>query len=160
MTKFLSKYFPESPGYIVTENGSRIGEHRGLMYFTIGQRKGLGIGGKSSGEEKPWYVAKKDIENNQLIVVQGRNHPALYHKKVTASKLHWISKIEPLINERLNAKTRYRSKDEPCIVKSIDNERISIEFREPRFAITPGQSIVFYKKNICLGGGVIDLYKN
>jgi len=160
MAQFLSKYFPENPGHIVTENGSTLGEHKGLMYFTIGQRKGLGIGGKSSGEEKPWYVAKKDIENNELIVVQGRNHPTLYHKKVTASKLHWISEIKPIINEKLNAKTRYRSEDKPCRVESIDHDKISIEFQEPRFAITPGQSIVFYKKNICLGGGLIDSYKN
>ena len=93
-------------------------------------------------------------------MVQGHNHPALYHKKVTASKLHWISEIEPIIDEKLNAKTRYRSKDKPCKVENIDKEKITIEFQKPRFAITPGQSIVFYKKNICLGGGIIDSYMN
>ena len=159
MKKFLSKYLPKNPGNIITTNGNNLGSHEGLMYYTIGQRKGLGIGGRNNRQKGAWYVAEKDTENNELIVVQGHKHPALYHRKIIGSNLNWISGFKP-IHQDLNAKIRYRSKDKPCKIEILENNKISVKFHEPRFAITPGQSIVFYEKNVCLGGAVIDSYKN
>jgi tRNA-specific 2-thiouridylase len=129
------------------------------MYYTIGQRKGLGIGGGHSDFDGAWYVIEKDLENNQLIVGQGHNNPALYHKFLKASKLHWISGIAPENNE-LNAKIRYRANDIPCQIKYIDQNNISIEFEMPCFGIAPGQSVVFYDGDLCLGGAIIDSYSN
>ena len=129
------------------------------MFYTIGQRKGLGIGGINNGENGAWYVADKDITNNELIVVQGHMHPALYHRKLIASNVHWISGFEPTTSN-LKAKIRYRGKDKSCEIKKLDKHMVSVSFNEPRFAISPGQSVVFYQDNICLGGALIEYAKN
>ena len=129
------------------------------MYYTIGQRKGLGVGGIDKSQHGPWYVASKDISNNELIVVQGHTHPALYNTKLTASNIHWISGDSPTVNN-LKAKIRYRGKEKPCEIETLNDNMILVTFKEPCFAITPGQSIVFYENNICLGGGLIESPKN
>jgi len=156
---FLKQYIPANPGFIITSDGQNIGQHDGLMYYTIGQRKGLGIGGGHSDVDGAWYVIEKNIQNNQLIVGQGHNNPALYHKFLKASKLHWISGNMPE-NNGLKAKIRYRANDVPCQIKDIDQNNISIEFETPCFGIAPGQSVVFYDGDLCLGGAIIDSYSN
>ena len=153
--EFLQQYIPAQPGIIVTSSGTKVGDHDGLMYYTLGQRKGLGIGGGHSDGEGAWYVLDKDLENNELIVGQGHDHAGLYQKRLTASDLHWISGEAPN-NENLKAKIRYRAQDATCRITELNNTEISIEFEEPRFAIAPGQSVVFYSENICLGGAIID----
>jgi len=156
---FLKQYIPANPGHIVSTDNLIIGQHDGLMYYTIGQRKGLGIGGGHGDVDGAWYVIDKDLENNQLIVGQGHNNSALYHKFLKASKLHWIAENAPG-NNRLNAKIRYRADDVPCKIKDIDQNNISIEFERPCFAIAPGQSVVFYDGETCLGGAIIDSCSN
>lgn len=152
---FLNEYLPAKPGDICTLEGEIIGKHDGLMFYTIGQRQGLCIGGKKNKLESPWYVAHKDLNNNQLIVVQGDQHPALYKQTLTASHLHWVN--EPAINQpTLMAKTRYRQPDQPCSIVSMTDQTAVIRFYTPQRAITPGQSIVFYQDDICLGGGIIE----
>jgi len=153
--EFLQQYIPAQPGIIVTSRGTKVGDHDGLMYYTLGQRKGLGIGGGHSDGEGAWYVLDKDLENNELIVGQGHDHAGLYQKRLTASDLHWISGEAPN-SENLKAKIRYRAQDATCRITELNNTEISIEFEEPRFAIAPGQSVVFYSENICLGGAIID----
>ena len=156
---FLKQYIPANPGEMVTLDGLNIGQHDGLMYYTIGQRKGLGIGGGHTDIDGAWYVIDKDLDSNELIVGQGHNNAALYHKYIKASKIHWISGDIPN-NERLNAKIRYRANDAPCRIKDMNKENISIEFEQSCFGIAPGQSVVFYDGEICLGGGIIDSYSN
>ena len=159
MQDFLKQYIPANPGHIVTSKGLNIGKHDGLMYYTIGQRKGLGIGGGHSKLGGAWYVIAKDLINNHLIVGQGHDNPALYHKALKASKLHWISG-EPPTSKRLKAKIRYRSNDAPCKITGISDTTITIKFDESCFGITPGQSVVFYNGETCLGGAIIDSYWN
>ncbi len=159
LIKFLSNYIPKKIGYIIDEEGKKLGTHQGVMFYTIGQRKGLGIGGMNNGKDGAWYVADKDITNNELIVVQGHEHPALYHTKLIASNTHWISGSEPN-KKQLKAKVRYRGKEQTCNIKKLDNEMILVSFEEPCFALSPGQSVVFYQNNICLGGAVIESPKN
>ena len=156
---FLKKYIPAKPGFIQTTDGSNCGEHDGLMYYTIGQRKGLGIGGGFGNKEEPWFVSDKDLENNILIVAQGHDHPALFHKKLFADQLHWISGIPPKNISNLSAKIRYRQKDQNCKLSLSNNEECIVEFQTPQFAITPGQSIVFYDEEECLGGAIIDHWR-
>ncbi len=153
--EFLKQYIPSQPGDILTTYNKKIGEHDGLMYYTIGQRRGLGIGGGHTNDEGAWYVVDKNIDNNNLIVGQGNDNSALYKKKLTASNTHWISNIWPT-KQNLFAKIRYRAKDIPCTITKIDNENISVEFDEKCFGITPGQSIVFYDDDVCLGGAIIE----
>ena len=155
LTKFLSNYIPKKDGLIISDKGEKLGKHQGVMYYTIGQRKGLGIGGIDKSQHGPWYVASKDISNNELIVVQGHTHPALYHTKLTASNIHWISGNPPTA-KNLKAKIRYRGREKPCTIENLNDNMISVTFEEPCFAIAPGQSIVFYEKNICLGGALIE----
>ena len=153
--EFLQQYIPAQPGIMVTPKGTKVGEHDGLMYYTLGQRKGLGIGGGHSDGTGAWYVLDKDLSNNELIVGQGHDHDGLYQKCLTASEIHWTSGIAPeFVN--LNAKIRYRAKDAPCKITDLNDTEISVEFEEPPFAIAPGQSVVFYSENTCLGGAVID----
>ncbi len=164
--QFLSRYLPAQPGDMVTPEGEVVGQHKGLMYHTLGQRKGLGIGGRrSSGKTsrhngEPWFAAQKDIQNNRLIVVQGKNHPLLYSQSLTASDLHWVSGQSPETPFRCTAKTRYRQPDQDCVITAIEtsaqNSQCMVEFDSPQFAVTPGQSVVFYNGNICLGGGIIN----
>jgi len=153
---FLQQFLPAQQGSMQTPDGKEIGHHDGLMYYTIGQRKGLHIGGKQQGDGSPWYVADKIIDKNILIVVQGNSHPLLYKKSLSATKLHWISGVSPTIPFSCKAKTRYRQDDEACTITQLDNNQCVVEFEESQWAITPGQSVVFYDGEICLGGGIID----
>lgn len=152
---FLARYLPAKPGKIVTTDGKVIGKHDGLMYHTLGQRKGLGIGGTSSGDGDAWYVVDKDLKRNELIVAQGHEHPLLMSTGLIAEKLCLVNQ-EP-ITEPFNCtvKTRYRQQDIPCKVIPIDQEKLKIEFDHPVAAVTPGQSAVLYQNEVCLGGGTI-----
>ena len=153
---FLQKFLPAQPGDIISEDGRKLGEHNGLMYHTIGQRQGLGIGGVNGAQEAAWYVAKKNLENNVLTVVQGGNNPLLFAKGLEASQLHWING-RPLENTFMCfAKTRYRQQDQECTVFLGQGNRAKVVFTDPQRAITPGQSVVFYRDDICLGGGIIE----
>ena len=153
---FLARYLPAQPGNIRTVEGDIIGRHDGLMYHTLGQRKGLGIGGVKGASEEAWYVVEKDLVNNELIVAQGHDHSALLSTGLIAQQLHWVDRQpirEPL---RCTVKTRYRQTDVPCTIKPIDDESIKVIFDEPQIAVTPGQSAVFYLDEVCLGGGIIE----
>jgi tRNA-specific 2-thiouridylase len=155
---FLAQYLPAQPGEIETAEGKIIGKHEGLMYHTLGQRKGLLIGGMKEYGEEPWYVVDKDIERNVLIVGQGANHPRLYSTGLLANQLHWVDREGPQQATRCSVKTRYRQKDISCqITPNIDGSLL-VEFDEPQKAVTPGQSAVFYQNEICLGGGIIENY--
>jgi tRNA-specific 2-thiouridylase len=152
---FLNDYLPAKPGLIQTPTGETVGQHDGLMFYTIGQRQGLQIGGQKGKAESPWYVAAKDIRQNRLIVVQGDQHPALFQSTLIATNLHWIN-ATPAYPASLKAKTRYRQPDQACTVTPIAENRFQVDFDTPQRAITPGQSIVFYHDDICLGGGIIE----
>lgn len=157
-TEFLSRYLPAQPGKIETPEGLVIGEHQGLMYHTLGQRKGLHIGGQKGGggNEDPWYVAEKDLKRNVLIAVQGGEHPLLKSTGLLASQLDWVDRkviTEPL---RCTVKTRYRQQDIACTIEPINDTNIRVIFDEPQVAVTPGQSAVFYSGEVCLGGGIIE----
>ena len=154
--EFLNRFLPAQPGPIRTPEGELLGEHAGLMFHTIGQRQGLGIGGRRDGDGAPWYVASKEPENNTLIVVQGHDHPALFHRRLRASQLHWIAGQAPTIPLHCQAKIRYRQHDQACVLDALDPRGATVRFLEPQRAITPGQSIVFYLADDCLGGGTID----
>jgi len=152
---FLKTYLPAQPGDIETVDGQIIGTHHGLMYHTIGQRQGLGIGGLKGQGDAPWYVVDKDLDRNVLLVAQGKNHPALFHPALRAGQVHWIHPIGPL-PKALKAKIRYRQDDQACTVSSDDSGDLHVRFDTPQRAITPGQSIVFYDGDTCLGGAVIE----
>jgi tRNA-specific 2-thiouridylase len=152
--EFLSRYLPAQPGEMKTLSGKRMGTHQGLMYYTIGQRKGLGIGGTGTGE--PWFVVGKDLKNNILYVEQGHNHPALFSEGLVASDMHWVAGEPPADHFSCTAKFRYRQTDQPVVVERIDDDSWQVIFAERQRAITPGQSVVFYDGEVCLGGGIID----
>jgi tRNA-uridine 2-sulfurtransferase len=154
--EFLSRYLPAKPGEIQTPEGVVIGQHNGLMYYTLGQRQGLGIGGVAGRNDDPWYVADKDMERNVLIAVQGHDHPLLYSSSLTAGQLSWVDGTGPKAPFRCHAKTRYRQPDQACTITHLDDEGCEVVFDEPQLAVTPGQSVVFYVDEICLGGGVIE----
>ncbi len=154
--EFLSRYLPAQPGPIRAADGALLGQHAGLMFHTIGQRQGLGIGGRREGSGEPWYVAAKDLERNTLIVAQGRDHPALFHNRLQASQPHWIAGFPPESPLRCQARIRYRQADQPCCLEAIDETGLRVSFDRPQRAITPGQAIVFYRDDECLGGGVIE----
>ncbi|PQQ27928.1 tRNA 2-thiouridine(34) synthase MnmA [Photorhabdus hindustanensis] len=153
---FLGRYLPAKPGPIMTVDGETVGEHQGLMYHTLGQRKGLGIGGTKEGSEEPWYVIDKDVQNNILIVAQGHEHPRLMSTGLIAQQLHWVDR--ETLTEKIHCvvKTRYRQQDIPCTVTPINEDKIEVRFANPIAAVTPGQSAVFYQGEVCLGGGVIE----
>jgi tRNA-specific 2-thiouridylase len=153
---FIQHYVPNQPGPIVTAEGKQIGEHDGLMFHTIGQRKGLGIGGLKNASEQPWFVADKRMKDNSLVVVQGHDNPALYARGLYASGLHWISASLSNNEFRCTARTRHRQQDQACSVSMQDDGSCKVLFDEPMRAIAPGQYVVFYKEEICLGGGVIE----
>lgn len=157
-TQFLSQYLPAKPGIIETVDGIEIGEHQGLMYHTLGQRKGLLIGGQKGGNglEEPWYVVDKDLKQNRLIVAQGKNHPRLFSQGLIAGQLHWVDRNILTSTLKCTVKTRYRQHDIPCTIIPIDEKQIQVVFDEPQAAVTPGQSAVFYDNDICLGGGIIE----
>ena len=152
--EFLQNYLPAKPGKIETTDGEVIGSHDGLMYYTLGQRQGLGIGG-GAGEGLPWFVVDKDLERNVLIVGQGSNHPWLYSSYLIAEQVKWVSD-EPKDVFTCMAKFRYRQPDQQVTVRRIENGTYKVEFAEPQKAVTPGQAVVFYQGEECLGGGTID----
>ena len=154
--EFLNRYLPDNPGDIRTPEGRLLGRHHGLVFYTIGQRQGLGIGGSRDGAGEPWYVAAKDLRGNRLIAVQGHDHPALLADRLTALDLNWVSGTPPHCNWVYTAKTRYRQKDAACTLVAAGAERCVIEFAEPQWAVTPGQSVVLYESQVCLGGGIIE----
>ena len=155
---FLAKYLPRTPGPIETPDGTQVGRHDGLAYYTLGQRQGLRIGGTKAGEDLPWFVAGKDAARNALIAVQGHDHPALYRRTVEAQELHWIAGAlpEPSTLDRVGAKTRYRMPDAMCRVELLEDDSCSATFDAPQWAPTPGQYLVLYDGDVCLGGGIID----
>ncbi len=152
---FLQRYLPAQPGKIVNEAGQLLGEHTGLMYYTIGQRQGIGIGGQKNGTEQAWYVAAKNLATNELIVVQGQDHPLLFRSTLQASQLHWTGGHPPAAEFSCTAKIRYRQHEQACQVTFTAEDQISVQFESPQRAVTPGQSIVLYQNQECLGGGVI-----
>jgi len=155
-TDFLQTYLPAQPGDIVTPENEVIGQHQGLMYHTLGQRKGLGIGGLQNSNENPWYVVGKDMENNRLLVAQGADHPALFSYGLIAKKCDWVDRTPKQESFRCTVKTRYRQTDIACIVNPIDDDTLEVIFDQPQAAVTPGQSAVFYLDEVCLGGAIID----
>ena len=153
---FLERYLPRNPGPIMTPEGEVVGEHRGLAWYTIGQRQGLGIGGIAAREEAPWFVAFKDVERNALIVVQGGDHPLLYASQLSGEQLHWISGQPPSAAPiQCLCRLRHRQPLQRCIIVGYDSESCQVRFDAPQRAITPGQSAVFYQGDECLGGCVI-----
>jgi tRNA-specific 2-thiouridylase len=152
---FLNRYLPMKPGPIRTPDGRIVGEHVGLSFYTIGQRKGIGIGGTKNGSGEAWFVARKDMLSNTLWIVQGHEHPWLLADRLVASDAAWISGHAPAIGEHLAAKTRYRQDGAMCTVGTVEDHRFVLTFDHPQWAVTPGQSAVLYRGENCLGGGVI-----
>ena len=152
---FLSQYLKKNPGPIKSTDGDVIGEHQGLMYHTIGQRQGLGIGGLKNATEAPWYVVDKDVQSNTLWVCQGNENPALFACRLHVSALFWVSGTEPKMPLNCSAKVRYRQADQACTVSKA-SDGYEVVFATPQRAITPGQSLVLYEGEVCLGGGVIE----
>ncbi|MEH6634132.1 MAG: tRNA 2-thiouridine(34) synthase MnmA [Halioglobus sp.] len=152
---FLQQYLPAQPGKIHSLDGEHLGQHHGLMYHTIGQRQGLGIGGLSNHSDAPWYVVGKDLDNNVLLVAQGNQHPALFKSSLSTGEIYWVAGDAPSLPLTCTAKVRYRQTDQVCTVAAHDSG-YTVDFAEPQRAITPGQSVVFYQGELCLGGGVIE----
>ena len=154
--KFLGRYLPANPGPIETPEGRQLGQHHGLMYYTFGQRQGLGIGGQRGARAAPWFVVGKALDRNALIVAQEHHHPLLMHRGLTAGQLHWVSGSAPGVPLACSARIRYRQPLQACTVVSCANNHCQITFDRPQRAITPGQSAVLYLGDECLGGGVIE----
>lgn len=153
---FLQQYLPAQPGKIETPDGTVIGDHQGLMYYTLGQRQGLGIGGLKDFNDAPWFAAGKDLQRNVLIAVQGQDHPLLFSDWLTCSDMFWINGEQPKLPFECVAKVRYRQADQECHVEANPEGGLTIRFTHPQRAVTPGQSVVLYHQNRCLGGGVIE----
>lgn len=153
---FLQRFIPAQPGTIESLEGKSLGQHSGLMYYTIGQRQGLGIGGTEPGNDEPWYVVKKAMDSNKLIVTQGKNHPSLLHTHCHISSLHWINAIDTMRPIVCEAKTRYRQDNQNCRMIDIDKDTAIVEFAKKQRAITPGQALVIYDDEVCLGGATIE----
>ena len=152
---FLQQYLPAQKGEIVTDEGKVIGEHLGLMYYTLGQRQGIGIGGVKNSAEAPWFVVAKDLSTNRLIIGQGHEHPLMMSRSLYTEKLDWVAGTAPTLPLRCKAKTRYRQADQHCVIHAEENG-VRVVFDEPQRAVTAGQSVVFYVEDVCLGGGVIE----
>ncbi len=148
---FIRRYVESAAGEIVDDKGAVIGAHSGACIYTIGQRAGLGIGGPGEA----WYVAGKNIETNTVVAVQGHDHPLLFSDRIAARQVHWIAGHPPG-TDRVMAKVRYQGHDQPCRIAAANGDEIRVEFDRPVRAVTPGQSIVFYDGDICLGGAVIE----
>ena len=153
--EFLGRYIPASRGEIRTPDGTRVGEHTGAWYYTLGQRGGLGIGGHNGSTGEPWYVVGKDVATNVLVAVQGNANEWLLSRKLAASALEWVDGAAPAQEFTCVAKTRYRQADQACRVR-VDGDACTVVFDEPQRAVTPGQSVVFYDGETCLGGGIIE----
>lgn len=156
---FLQRYLPAQPGPIESIDGHALGTHGGLMYHTIGQRQGLGIGGVQGADDAPWYVVDKDLARNTLIVAQGSSHPSLFHDTLTMSHVYWVDGQGPALPATLTAKIRYRQGDQACRLER-SGQGFQVRFQQPQRAVTPGQSVVFYDGEICLGGGIIEQAMN
>lgn len=152
---FLARYLPPQPGLIQSTEGVVLGEHAGLFYYTLGQRQGLGIGGTSPQQTQPWYVVAKDQARNLLIVSQGQDHPQQQARGLYAEQLHWVSKPRPTAPLRCSTKIRYRQTDVPCTLIPLTTDTIQVQFEQPQRAVTPGQAVVFYQGDRCLGGATI-----
>ena len=152
---FLEQYLPAQPGDIHSIDGEFLGRHQGLMYHTIGQRQGLGIGGLADHDHAPWYVVGKDLDNNVLLVAQGNDHPALFSASLFTRAIYWVAGESPALPHRCRAKIRYRQEDQPCTLQASGDGYL-VSFDQPQRAVTPGQSVVFYDADRCLGGGVIE----
>ncbi|MGH8807659.1 MAG: tRNA 2-thiouridine(34) synthase MnmA [Noviherbaspirillum sp.] len=158
--EFLNRYLSYRPGPMKTPDGAVVGEHVGLSFYTLGQRKGIGLGGirsyqNAEGSSDAWYVARKDVENNTLYVVQGHDHPWLLSCSLSTDQVSWVAGHAPE-RAQLSAKTRYRQADVPCTLSASGTDRFSLDFPAPQWAVTPGQSAVLYDGDVCLGGGIID----
>ena len=161
--EFLNRYLANEPGLIKDDRGRKLGEHVGLSFYTLGQRKGIGLGGvkekgapRGGGEHEPWFVARKDMATNTLYVVQGHDHPWLLQHQLVADDLSWVDGKGPAAGEAgVGAKTRYRQADAACQVEAASPQQISLHFPAAQWAVTPGQSAVLYQGDVCLGGGVI-----
>lgn len=154
--EFLQRFVSKKPGNIISTEGKVLGSHDGLMFYTLGQRQGLGIGGQSNTDNNPWYVVEKNLEENALIVAQGEHHPLLYKMALKATDIHWIN--DHWMNDHTfscTAKIRYRQKEVPCTIRMEGEAQAFVQFETPQRAVTPGQSIVFYQDSYCLGGGII-----
>ena len=159
--EFLARYLPRQPGEIRNADGGRVlGRHEGLMYYTLGQREGLGIGGVRGADEAPWFVVGKDMAANVLHVAQGHDHPALQSMSLVARQLSWVAGEAPADRPHTHwvyaAKTRYRQPDAACQVERVDADSCEVIFAAPQWAVTPGQSLVLYESRVCLGGGIIE----
>lgn len=157
--EFLNRYLPTEPGPIKDDRGQLLGEHIGLAFYTYGQRRGLGIGGvkgrqRADGTSDAWYVARKDLASNTLYVVEGNTHPWLYHENLQADQASWIAGVAPRPGA-YQAKIRYRQADTPCTLSAATDSRFELDFEQPQWAVTPGQSAVLYDGEVCLGGGII-----
>lgn len=157
---FLEQYLPAQPGDIETLEGDKIARHHGLMYHTIGQRQGLGIGGLAKYSDDPWYVVEKDLERNVLIVTQGGQHESLFKTHLIADNFDWVAREKPTFPLKCKAKCRYRQPDQECTINELADGRVEVSFVEPQRAVTPGQSVVFYVDEVCLGGGIINVAFN
>jgi tRNA-specific 2-thiouridylase len=151
--EFLHRYLAFKPGDMVTPEGRVVGQHVGLSFYTFGQRKGIGLGGSKDGSGAPWFVADKDVANNRLLVVQGHDHELLLSCALQAKQMSWVSGCAPAAGT-YNAKTRYRQADAACQLH-LSAEGFDLEFSQPQWAVTPGQSAVVYQGEVCLGGGII-----
>ncbi|WP_321314321.1 tRNA 2-thiouridine(34) synthase MnmA [Halarcobacter sp.] len=161
--EFITQHLKAIPGDIIDENGKVLGKHKGLICYTLGQRKGIGLGGIKGLEgenntHKSWYAAKKNIEDNTLTVVQDTNHPLLMSKKVEASHMHWVLEEPAKVGDKLMAQIRYRQQKQACTVTEVNEDKVIVEFDKPQRAVTLGQSLVLYSQNYCLGGGFISDY--
>tara|TARA_R110002110_G_scaffold89303_2_gene232754 strand:- start:117323 stop:118423 length:1101 start_codon:yes stop_codon:yes gene_type:complete len=152
---FLENYIPAQPGDIEDSEGNILGRHQGLMYHTLGQRQGLGIGGVKGQAEAPWYVAAKDLDRNVLVVVQGNEHPMLFSQQLHCREINWINTEIPRLPLQCQAKVRYRQADQECTLRGVEHG-YRVDFARPQRSITPGQFVVFYQADRCLGGGVIE----
>ncbi len=161
--EFITQYLKAIPGNTIDENGKVLGKHKGLVCYTLGQRKGIGLGGVKETElanniHRPWYVAKKDMTNNTLTIVQDSNHPLLMSKNVEASHMHWVLETPPKVGDKLMAQVRYRQKKQSCTVTEVNNDKVIVKFDDAQRAVTLGQSLVLYDGSYCLGGGFISNY--
>jgi tRNA-specific 2-thiouridylase len=148
---FLSQYIALQPGNFETLQGKVVGKHQGAAYYTLGQRKGLGIGGAGAA----WFVVGKEMNRGVVFVEQGADHPALYCDELIATQLSWVKEIPPLLPFVCHSKVRYRQADQSCVIQKIEEDKAWVTFPNPQRAVTPGQSIVFYDGAVCLGGGII-----
>ncbi|MFM1891728.1 MAG: tRNA (5-methylaminomethyl-2-thiouridylate)-methyltransferase [Pseudomonadota bacterium] len=152
---FLAHYLPANPGDMQTPEGRVIGRHQGLMYYTLGQRQGLGVGGVAGADEQPWFVLGKDLERNVLLVGQGHDHPWLFRSELHAAQLHWTLGAAPAERFDCLARCRHRQAQQPCRVQLLGDDRLRVTFATPQRAVTPGQAVVLYRDGECLGGGII-----